>query len=133
MPSVRTPPALRAVLLLLLALVCGTCALSTPTGPTPTGSAPPLQQPRVQQAVPAAAHEPGHAGGGEADAPRGSVLHGDRRRAVPAPTGAPGPQPLVTRTATPFADRGTGRTGGSDSRPRPLAGHDPSALQVFLC
>ncbi|MGW6536881.1 hypothetical protein ACWGBV_23130 [Streptomyces sp. NPDC055051] len=133
MPSVRTPLPLRTALLFLLALICGTCALSAPAGPTPSGSAPRLQQPRVQQAAPVAAYESGHTGGGEADAPRGTVLHGDRRRAVPAPTGAPGPQPLVTRAATPDPDPGAGRTGGPDSRPRPLAGHDPSALQVFLC
>lgn len=142
MPSVRTSQPLRATVLFLLALVCGTCALSPPPGANPSRPSPQLQQlqqpqqPRLQQAAPVApvaAYESGHAGGGEADVPRGSVLHGDRRRAAPAPTGAPGAQPLVTRTATPFADPVAGRTGGPDSRPRPLAAHDPSALQVFLC
>ncbi|MFI8423949.1 hypothetical protein [Streptomyces sp. NPDC085479] len=130
---VRTPPALRTTLLLLLALVCGACGLAVPSGPASPGSAPQLQQPRVQQSAPAAAYESAHTGGGEADAPRGSVLHGDRRRAVPTPAGAPGPQPLVTRAAGPFTDPASGRTGGPDSRPRPLAAHDSSALQVFRC
>ncbi|MCB8905480.1 MULTISPECIES: hypothetical protein [unclassified Streptomyces] len=125
--SVRTSAALRAALLLVLALVCGTFVLPTPAGPLPQ-----LERPRVQQAAPAAAYESVHAGGGEADAPRGSVLHRDRRRAGTAAAGPPGPPPLVTRTA-PLTDPPTGRTGGPDTRPRPLAAHDSSALQVFLC
>ncbi|MFI8370591.1 hypothetical protein [Streptomyces sp. NPDC085466] len=132
MTSVRTPLALRTTLLLLLALVCGACGLAVPSGPGSPGS-PQLQQPRVQQAAPAATYESAHTGGGEADAPRGSVLHGDRRRAVPSPAGAPGPQPLVTRASGPCTDPASGRTGGPDSRPRPLAAQDSSALQVFRC
>ncbi|MFE5944734.1 hypothetical protein ACWCQ0_51755 [Streptomyces massasporeus] len=125
--SVRTSAALRATLLLVLALVCGTFVLPTPTGPSP-----PLEQPRVQQAAPATAYESVPAGEGEADAPRGSVLHRDRRRAGTAAAGPPGPPPLVTRTA-PLAAPPAGRTGGPDTRPRPLSAHDSSALQVFLC
>ncbi|MFF3839078.1 hypothetical protein [Streptomyces sp. NPDC001930] len=125
--SVRTSAALRTTLLLVLALVCGTFVLSDPAGPLPQ-----LGQPRVQQAAPAAAHESSPAGDGEADAPRGSVLHRDRRRAGTAAAGPPGPPPLVTRTAPP-TDPSAGRTGGPDTRPRPFAAHDSSALQVFLC
>ncbi|MET7755849.1 hypothetical protein ABZT27_14205 [Streptomyces sp. NPDC005389] len=125
--SVRTSAALRAALLLVLALVCGTFVLPTPAGPSPQ-----LEQPRVQQAASVAAYESVHAGGGEADASRGSVLHRDRRRAGAAAAGPPGPPPLVTRTA-PFTDPPAGRTSGPDSRPRPFAAHDSSALQVFLC
>ncbi|MFB7368942.1 hypothetical protein ACFC0D_03760 [Streptomyces sp. NPDC056222] len=127
MPSVRTSVALRATLLLIIALVCGTCVLPGPAGPAPR-----LQQAGVQQAAPAAAYESAHAGGGEADAPRGSVLHRDRRRAVTAPAGPPGPPPLVTRT-DPLTDLPTGRTGGPDARPRPFTAYDSSVLQVFLC
>ncbi|MEU3690649.1 hypothetical protein [Streptomyces narbonensis] len=120
----RTSVTLRATLLLVLALVCGTCVLPTPAGPA---SQP--QQPRVQHAASIAACESAHAGEGEADAPRGSVVHRDRRRAVTAPAGPPGPPPLVTRAA-PSTDPPAGRP---DSRPRPLAAHDSAALQVFLC
>ncbi|MFC9343324.1 hypothetical protein ACFT0G_24080 [Streptomyces sp. NPDC057020] len=125
--SVRASAVVRAALLLVLALVCGTFVLPTPAGPS-------LQpgQPRVQQAASAAAYESAHAGDGEADAPRGSVLHRDRRRAGAAAAGPPGPPPVLTRTA-PFTDPPAGRTGGADSRPRPLAAHDSSTLQVFLC
>ncbi|MFD3992902.1 hypothetical protein [Streptomyces sp. NPDC058583] len=125
--SVRTSAALRATLLLVLALVCGTFVLPTPAGPSIQ-----LEQPRVPQALSAVAPESAHAGGSEADAPRGSVLHRDRRRAGTAAAGPPGPPPLVTRTA-PLTDPPAGRTGGPDTRPRPFAAHDSSALQVFLC
>ncbi|MBP2586607.1 hypothetical protein J3A78_007085 [Streptomyces sp. PvR006] len=125
--SVRASAVVRAALLLVLALVCGTFVLPTPAGPSPQ-----LEQPRAQQAASATAHEARHAGGDEADTPRGSVLHRDRRRAGAAAAGPPGPPPVLTRTA-PFTDPPAGRTGGADSRPRPLAAHDPSALQVFLC
>ncbi|MFD9034436.1 hypothetical protein ACFVZW_25335 [Streptomyces sp. NPDC059567] len=127
MPSVRTSVALRATLLLVLALVCGTCVLPTPAGPVPQ-----LQQSRLLAVAPAAAYESAHAGGGEADAPGGSALHRDRRRAVTAPAGPSGPPSLVTRTA-PLTDPPAGRTGGPDTRPRPLAAHGSPALQVFLC
>ncbi|MDV5143727.1 hypothetical protein R1T08_05410 [Streptomyces sp. SBC-4] len=128
MSSVRTSVAVRSTLLLVLALVCGTCALPTPAGPVPQ-----LQQPRVQHAALTPAYEFSYAGGGEVEAPRGSVVHRDRRRAVTAPAGPLGPPSLVTRTA-PLADPPAGRTGGRpDTRPRPLAAHDSSALQVFLC
>ncbi|MFF5923256.1 hypothetical protein ACFY8C_33795 [Streptomyces flavochromogenes] len=123
--SVRTSAALRTTLLLVLALVCGTFALPTPAGPQP-------EPPRVQQVAPAEAYESAHASGGESDAPRGSVLHRDRRRSGTTAAGPPGPPPLVTRTA-PLTDPPAGRTGGPDTRPRPLAAHDSSALQVFLC
>ncbi|MFE5488187.1 hypothetical protein [Streptomyces sp. NPDC056527] len=129
MPSVRMSVALRATLLLVLALLCGTSALPTLAGPAPQ-----LQQlqPRVQQLAPAPAYESAHAGGGEADTPGSSAFHRDRRRAVTAPAGPPGPPSLVTRAA-PLTDPPGGRTGGPDTRSRPLAAHDPSALQVFLC
>ncbi|MEU3749011.1 MULTISPECIES: hypothetical protein [Streptomyces] len=123
-PFVRTSVALRATLLLVLALVSGTCLLPTPVGPA---SQP--QQPRVQHAASVVTYESVHAGEGEADAPRGSVGHRDRRRAVTASAGPPGPPPLVSRAA-PFTDL---PAGGPDTRPRPLAAHDSSVLQVFLC
>ncbi|MEU4269857.1 hypothetical protein [Streptomyces sp. NPDC026092] len=127
MSSSRVSVALRATLLLVLALLCGTCVLPTSAaGPV----VPQLQQPRVQQAASAVAYESAHAGGGEVDAPRGSVLPRDRRRAVTAPVGPPGPPPLVARTSPPLTHPSAG---GPDTRPRPLAAHEPSALQVFLC
>ncbi|MFD3943697.1 hypothetical protein [Streptomyces sp. NPDC058579] len=125
MSSCRASVALRATLLLVLALLGGTWVLPT--------HAAGLAAPQLQQATPAAAYEAAHAGGGEVEAPRGSVLHRDRRRAVTAPAGPPGPPPLVTRTAPALTDPSAGRTGGPDARPRPLAAHDSSALQVFLC
>ncbi|MFJ2931557.1 hypothetical protein ACIO8G_02200 [Streptomyces sp. NPDC087219] len=127
MISVRTSAVLRATLLLVLALVCGTFVLPTPAGPSPQ-----LEQPRVQQAESAVAYESAHAGGGEADASRSSVLHRDRRRTGTTAAGPPGPPPLVTRTA-PLTDPPAGPAGGPDTRPRPFAAHDSSALQVFLC
>ncbi|MFF7178018.1 hypothetical protein [Streptomyces sp. NPDC008121] len=127
MPSVRASAA-RLILLLVLALTCGT---SVPPGPA--GSAPRLQQLSVRQAAPAPAYESAHAGGGEAEAPTGSsVLHRDRRRTVTAPAGPSGPPPLVTRAA-PLTDPPAGRGGGPDPRRRPLTAPDVSTLQVFLC
>ncbi|MEU6988489.1 hypothetical protein ABZ946_34585 [Streptomyces sp. NPDC046324] len=125
MSSVRVSTALRAVLLLVLALVCAGLPL------TPVGSATQLHRSCTHHVAPAAAFESAHAGGGEADIPSGSVLHRDRRRPVSATAGLPGP-PLVARAA-PVADPPAGSPGGTDTRPRPLAPHDSSALQVFRC
>ncbi|MFF9016697.1 hypothetical protein ACF09C_27485 [Streptomyces sp. NPDC014870] len=128
MPAVRPSVALRATLLLVLALVCGTCVLPGAAGP----AAPAPQQPRLQQPAAVAAYESAHSGGSEADAPRGSAVHRDRRRAAASPTGPPGPPPLVARAA-PRTDPSATRPTAPESRPRPPAAHDSSALQVFLC
>ena len=136
MSSVHRAVAVRATLLLVLALVCGTCVLPAPAGPLPQP-----QQPRLQHAAsaasagpaaPTSSYETAYAAGGEADAPRGSVVHRDRRRAVTAPAGPPGPPPLTTRTAL-LTEPSAGRTGGPDTRSRPSVARDSSALQVFLC
>ncbi|WP_329112671.1 hypothetical protein [Streptomyces sp. NBC_01353] len=125
MSSVRVSAALRTALLLVLALVCAGLQL------TPVGSATQLHRPCPQHVAPAAAFEFAYTGGGEADSSRGSVLHRDRRRPVTATAGLPGP-PLVARAA-PLADPPAGCPGGMDTRPRPFAAHDSSALQVFRC
>ncbi|MFH8712716.1 hypothetical protein OHB11_33375 [Streptomyces zaomyceticus] len=133
MSSVHRAVAVRATLLLVLALVCGTCVLPAPAGPLPQP-----QQPRLQHAAsagpaaPTSSYETAYAAGGEADAPRGSVVHRDRRRVVTAPAGPPGPPPLTTRTAL-LTEPSAGRTGGPDTRSRPSVARDSSALQVFLC
>ncbi|MGW6965404.1 hypothetical protein ACWGET_15295 [Streptomyces zaomyceticus] len=133
MSSVHRAVAVRATLLLVFALVCGTCVL-----PAPAEHSLQLQQPRLQHAAsagpsaPTSSYETANATGGEADAPRGSVVHRDRRRAVTAPAGPPGPPPLGTRTAL-LTEPPAGRTGGPDTRSRPSDARDSSALQVFLC
>ncbi|MFE5591421.1 hypothetical protein [Streptomyces sp. NPDC056549] len=125
MRPVRLSAALRASLLLVLALVCADLPL------TPAASATQLHRPCAQHAVPTAAFESAHAGNGDADITSGSVFHRDRRRPVTATAGPPG-SPPVTRAAPP-ADPSAGRPGGADTRPRPFGPHDPSALQVFRC
>ncbi|MGW8766124.1 hypothetical protein ACWGN5_26930 [Streptomyces sp. NPDC055815] len=125
MPSVRVSAALRAALLLVLALVCTGLHL------TPAGSATQLHRTCAQNAAPTAAFESGYAGGCDADSPGGSVLHRDRRRPVTAAAGLPGPPPVAR--AVPLADPPAGRAHGADTRPRPLGPHDSSALQVFRC
>ena len=78
MSSVHRAVAVRATLLLVLALVCGTCVLPAPAGPLPQP-----QQPRLQHAAsaasagpaaPTSSYETAYAAGGEADAPRGSGM-----------------------------------------------------------
>ncbi|MFD0142545.1 MULTISPECIES: hypothetical protein [unclassified Streptomyces] len=123
--SVRVSAALRAALLLLLALVCAGLPL------TPLASATQLPRPCAQQVAPTSAFESTHAGGGEAGIPGGSVLHRDRRRPVTATAGLPGPPPVAR--AVPLADPPAVRPGGTDTRPRPHDRHDSSALQVFRC
>ncbi|MFE2015980.1 hypothetical protein [Streptomyces sp. NPDC059491] len=125
MSSVRVAAALRAAFLLVLALVCAGLHL------TPAGSATQLHRPCAQNVATAAEFESAQAGGGEAEAPGGNVLHRGRRR-PPTSTSVPPRPPLVTRAA-PLAETPVGRPRGADARPRPLAPHDSSALQVFRC
>ncbi|WP_426368504.1 hypothetical protein [Streptomyces sp. E-08] len=125
MRSVRLSAALRASLLLVLALLCADLPL------TLAGSATQLHRPCAQHAVPIVAFESGQAGTGDADITSGSVLHRDRRRPVTATAGLPG-SPPGTRVV-PLAVPPVVRPGGTDTRPRPLGPHDPSALQVFRC
>ncbi|MFE5796519.1 hypothetical protein ACFQ8C_28615 [Streptomyces sp. NPDC056503] len=127
MSSVRTTMTVRALLLLVLALVWTTCV--PPTSPAAPSQ---LQQSGVQNAVPGAGYEAAHAAGGEADAPRGPAVRHDRRRAVTAAARPLGPPSSVARTH-PLPVPATGRTGGPDSRPRRHGGHDAPVLQVFLC
>ncbi|MFE7511662.1 hypothetical protein ACFU8I_10615 [Streptomyces sp. NPDC057540] len=124
-PAPRVSTLLRASLLLVLALLCADLPL------TPESSPAHLQRPCAQHAAPTAALDPPRASDGGADIAGGSLLHRDRRRPVTTTAGLPGPPP-VTRTAA-LAAPPAGRPGDADTRPRPLAAHDSSTLQVFRC